>query len=192
VVFSDFTAPPPNSFITTTQLEKISITEHVGYIIQINMMQQTIQPLSEQQPILDEISEILKEFADVFSKATQLPPHRACDHTIPLMEGSKPPDIRPYRVPYKQKDEVERLIQDMIKDVIIRPSDSPYASPAILVRKKDGSWRMCIDYWELNSQTVKNKFLIPVIEDLLDELSGAHIFTKLDLKSGYHQIRMKD
>jgi hypothetical protein len=80
---------------------------------------------------------------------------------------------------------VEKLIQAMLKDAIIRPSDNPYASPAILVRKKDVSWRMCIDYREPNSQIVKNKFPILVFEDLLDELCGANIFTKVDtIKSG--------
>jgi hypothetical protein len=81
---------------------------------------------------------------------------------------------------------VERLIHDMLKDNIIRPSSSPYPSPTILVRS------LYIDYRELNSQTVKNKFSIPVIEDLLDELFGAKIFSKLDLRSGYHQITMRE
>jgi hypothetical protein len=116
-----------------------------------------------------------------------LPPHRDCDHRIPLKENSKPPNLRPYRVPYKQK-EVERLIQSILKDAIIRPSCNPYSSPPILERKKDGSWRLCIDYRELIAQTVKNKFPILVIEDLLDEICGAEIFSKLDLRSGYHQI----
>jgi hypothetical protein len=91
-----------------------------------------------------------------------------------------------------QRDEVERLIQAMMDGALIRPSHSTNCSPAILVRKKDVSWRLCIDYRELNSQTIKNKFPILVIEDLLDELHGTQVFTKLDLRSGYHQIRMKE
>jgi hypothetical protein len=121
-----------------------------------------------------------------------LPPPMDSDHKMKLKATSTPLNVRPYRVPQKQKEEVEKLIQEMLQDVVIRPSHSPYSSPAILVRKKDGSWRLCIDYRELNAQTVKNKFPIPVIEDLLYELCGAQVYSKLDLKSGYHQIRMKE
>jgi hypothetical protein len=145
-----------------------------------------------QQQIPHDVSVVLTEFADVFSEPTTLPPARNCDHTIPLHDGSTPPNVRPYRIPHKQKDVVEQLIKTMLQESIIKPSTSPYSSPAILVRKKDGSWRLCIDYRELNSQTIKDKFPIPVIEDLLDELHGANTFSKLDLRSGYHQIRMKE
>jgi hypothetical protein len=80
----------------------------------------------------------LHEFIDIFSTKPSLPPPRSIDHEIPLKPNRKPPSIRPYRVPYKQKDEVEKLIQTMLKDELIRPSNSPYSSPAIFIRKKMG------------------------------------------------------
>lgn len=133
---------------------------------------------------------MLQRHQDAFSKPKGLPPIRSRDHKIPLKEESQPINLRPYRVPYIQKVEIEKQIKKMLLNGIIQPSSSPYAVPVILVHKKDESWRMCIDYRRLNDLTIKNKYSIPLIDELLDELNGATWFTKLNLRAGYHQIRV--
>ncbi|XP_068651582.1 uncharacterized protein [Aristolochia californica] len=119
-----------------------------------------------------------------------LPPIRACDHRIRLKLCIEPVVVRPYRYPHLQKDEIERQCELMLTQGIIQTSRSPFSSPVLLVKKQDNSWQFCVDYRELNAHTVKEKFPIPVVDELLDELHGAELFTKLDLKSGYHQVRV--
>ncbi|XP_027093589.2 uncharacterized protein [Coffea arabica] len=136
------------------------------------------------------LTDLLAEYEDIFADPKTLPPSRAHDREIPLRADARPFKIAPYRYPHSQKTEIERQIKEMLTSGVIQNSHSPFASPALLVKKKDGSWRLCIDYRQLNSLTIKDKFPIPIIDDLLDELHGAKFFSKIDLRSGYHQIRM--
>ena len=151
----------------------------------------SLDPLPENK-LPSELEELLQEFEPLFGPVETLPPRRQQDHKIPLVPGAQPVNVRPYRYAPYQKDEIERQIHKMLEQGIIRESTSPFASPVLLVRKKDGEWRFCIDYRQLNSLTVKHKQPMPVVEELLDELAGARWFTKLDLSSGYHQLRVAE
>lgn len=122
--------------------------------------------------------QLLTQYSDLFNEPKELPPKRTHDHVIPLKEGAEPINLRPYRYSHDQKAVIEKLVEEMLVTAVIQPSSSPFASPAMLVKKKDGSWRMCIDYRKLNSLTIKNKYPIPLVDELLEELKGAVVFQR--------------
>jgi tRNA A37 N6-isopentenylltransferase MiaA len=115
-----------------------------------------------------------------------LPLSWQCDHSIPLIPRAQPFYIRPYRYPQALKDKIERQVQDMLSQGLIQPSNSMFSSLVLLVKKKDQSYRFCVDFRKLNAMTVKSKYPVPVIDQLLDELHQASWFTKLDLRAGFH------
>ncbi|CAJ2662565.1 unnamed protein product [Trifolium pratense] len=122
-----------------------------------------------------EIAILLHTYKDLFNTPSALPPSRSHNHTIPLIEGANPVKVKPYRYPHSQKEQIETMVQDMLQQGIIQPSTSPFSSPIVLVKKKDGTWRFCTDYRALNALTIKDSFPIPTVDELLDELFGARM-----------------
>ena len=142
----------------------------------------------------EKLQTILADFQDVFKDQlpTGPPPKREVAHSIEVQPGSEPAYRTPYRLRPAEQDELEEQVRDLLAQGFIRPSQSPYGAPVLFVPKKDGRWRMCIDYRALNRQTVKDRYPLPRIDTLLDRLGQAKVFTKLDLASGYHQIAMDE
>ncbi|GJP71846.1 hypothetical protein CLOP_g2635 [Closterium sp. NIES-67] len=140
------------------------------------------------------IKDLLKEFQDILPDdlPDELPPYRTHQHEIVEEPGSKPTFRAPYRLSPTELADMKKQIEYLLAEGLIRPSTLPYGAPVLFTPKPDGSLRMCIDYRALNKQTIKNKYPIPRIDDLLDQLQGATVFSKLDLRSGYWQIRMAD
>jgi len=145
---------------------------------------------SDQHDIPPVIQTILDKHSSVFAEPLGLPPSRACDHVIPLTMGAQP-FVIPYRYSPQLKTEIETQVSKVLHEGIIRPSTSPFSSSVVMAKKKDGTWRFCVDYRFLNAITIKSKFPLPIIDEFLDELAHASWFTKLDLKSRFHQILLK-
>ena len=141
-----------------------------------------------------ELHQLLEEFSNLFPE--QLPkgrsPKREVEFEIKLEEGAIPPNKPPYRLSPKEHDELQAQIDDLLTQRHICPLQSPYRAPVLFVLKKDGRWRMCVDYRALNKQTIRDSYPLPRIDDLLDRLGKVKHFSTLDLASGYHQISVKE
>ncbi|GJV74464.1 putative reverse transcriptase domain-containing protein [Tanacetum coccineum] len=136
---------------------------------------------------------VVKEFPDVFPEDLPgLPPVRQVEFQIDLIPGAAPVARTPYRLAPSEMQELSNQLQELTDRGFIRPSTSPWGAPVLFVKKKDGSFRMCIDYRELNKLTIKNRYPLPRIDDLFDQLQGSSVYSKIDLRSGYHQLRVRE
>jgi hypothetical protein len=185
--FQGITTNSPE-IISSHHMENMLKKGHSGVISQLHAIQATKTPSVPQ-----DLQSILSKNQVVFSTPQGHPPSYVVhDHSIPLVPGILPPNICSYHNPFSQKNEIEKMVQELLNVGIIHPSTSPYSSPLVMVLKKQGSWRMCPDFRALKKLIIKDKFPSPIIDDLLDELSGTQFFTKLNLHFGYNQICMKD
>lgn len=131
---------------------------------------------------------LLANFDDIFRIPDRLPPTREIDHRINFKKGTEPVNVMPYQYAHFKKFEIKKQVNDILQVGLVRPSTSPYSSSVLLVHKKDNTWHFYIDYRSLNLVTIKDRFPIPIVDDMLDELYGVAYFTKLDLTVGYHQV----
>nr|GFC40948.1 putative reverse transcriptase domain-containing protein [Tanacetum cinerariifolium] len=180
-----------------TRLSIISCTKTEKYvkkgfpIFLAHITTKEVEDKSEKKRLED--IPIVQNFPEVFPE--ELPgllPTRPVEFQIDLVPGAAPVARAPYRLaPYEMK-ELAKQLKELSDKGFIRPSSSPWGAPFLFVKKKDGSFWMCIDYRELNKLTIKNNYPLPRIDDLFDQLQGSSVYSKIDLRSGYHQLRVRE
>jgi hypothetical protein len=135
---------------------------------------------------------VVRDFPDILPKELpDMPPDREVEFVIDLLPGTAPISKRPYRMSVEELKELKKQLMELQETGYIRQSSSPWEASVLFVQKKDGSQQMCVDYRSLNDVTIKNKYLLPRIDDLFDQVRGARVFSKIDLRSGYHQMKIR-
>ncbi|PNY01683.1 retrotransposon-related protein [Trifolium pratense] len=176
-------SPKPNLMGSSEVIR--SLKEHAEMFVMIASLKLVGESEVSQLPVVC-------DFPDVFPEdVSDLPPEREVEFSIEVVPGTSPISMAPYRMPASELEQLKKQLEELLEKKFIRPSVSPWGAPVLLVKKKDGSMRLCIDYRQLNKVTIKNKYPLPRIDDLMDQLVGACVFSKIDLRSGYHQIRVK-
>ncbi|GJZ33801.1 putative reverse transcriptase domain-containing protein [Tanacetum coccineum] len=180
-----------------TRLNIISCTKTQKYLLKgcpiflAHVTMKKAEDKSEEKRLED--VPIVRDFPDVFPEdLSGLPPTRQVEFQIDLVPGAAPVARAPYRLAPSEMKELSEQLQELSDKGFIRPSSSPWGAPVLFVKKKDGSFRMCIDYQELNKLTVKNRYPLPRTDDLFDQLQGLSVYSKIDLRSGYHQLRVRE
>ncbi|GJY63382.1 putative reverse transcriptase domain-containing protein [Tanacetum coccineum] len=177
----------------TSRLKIISCIKASKYIERGHQL--FVAHVTEKEPKEKRLEDVpvIRDFPEVFpDDLPGLPPPRQVEFKIELVPGAAPVARAPYRLAPSELKELADQLQELSEKGFIRPSSSPWGAPVLFVKKKDGSFRMCIDYRELNKLTVKNRYPLPRIDDLFDQLQGSSVYSKIDLRSGYHQLRIRE
>ncbi|GJS24763.1 putative reverse transcriptase domain-containing protein [Tanacetum coccineum] len=177
----------------TSRLKIISCIKASKYIERGHQL--FVAHVTEKEPKEKHLEDVpvIRDFYEVFpDDLPGLPPPRQVEFKIELVPGAAPVARAPYRLAPSEMKELANQLQELSEKGFIRPSSSPWGAPVLFVKKKDGSFRMCIDYRELNKLTVKNRYPLPRIDDLFDQLQGSSVYSKIDLRSGYHQLRIRE
>ena len=170
------------SVTTTIMMVRKGCESYLAYVIDMKKAEPSL---------LD--TPIVCYYPDVFlEELPRLSPHREIEFSIDVVLGATLASITPYRMAPVELKELKPQLQELLEKGFIRPSASPWGASVLFVKKKDGTLRLCVDYRQLNKMTVKNKYSLPRIDDLFDQLKGASVFSKIDLRSRYHQLRIKD